>query len=135
MRYFKNVLGMFALLSLSAGAYAEFNLTIYPAVSVVNGDQIPRHLDLKVVARKSASITGMVLNEGNCPIVGTHQSIKDAMFDPKSEDNDYYYALARDIFPLTMGMGDDATIRIKCENLIQAVLQTTRGDIVYEFSY
>jgi hypothetical protein len=90
---------------------------------------------LGVVARKSVSITGIVLNEGNCSVVGTHQSIENAILDPKSADDDYYYALARDIFPMTLGMGDGETIRIKCKNLIQAELQTTRGDIVYEFSY
>ena len=127
IRNLKNVLGMFALLSLSAGSYADnlFDLTVQ---SVTNGfgAVIPDQLQLNIVARKSVSITDIVLNEGNCTVRGTVESVYDTLYDG---------AEPKEAFPLTMGMGDGEELFIYCENLIQAEFQTTRGNIVYEFSY
>ena len=115
---------MFALLSLSAGSSADnlFDLTVQ---SVTNGfgAVIPDQLQLNIVARKSVSITDIVLNEGNCTVEGAVENFNVNLYN------------GVETFPLTMGMGDEQELYIKCENLIQAEFQTTRGNIVYEFSY
>ena len=124
IRHLKNVLGMFALLSLSAGSSADnlFDLSVQ-SVTGAYGRVINDRLQLNIVARKSVSITEIVLNEGNCTVEGAVENFNVNLYN------------GVETFPLTMGMGDEQELYIKCENLIQAEFQTTRGNIVYEFSY
>ena len=122
-RIVKNAFISFTLISLSAGASAElFDLT----AERVPG--LPGAMVMTIVARKSVSITGIVLNEGNCTLDDmTPDDALALIFDPNH--------VVEPLLPITMGMGDEQQVTMQCRNLIQAEFQTTRGDVVYEFSY